>query len=239
MPEIAIKRKEIKEFYNRIYEKGDIRDNMRLYRWVVKLINPKAGYKLFDVGSGVGCFLYEASRRGVKVIGMDISFKALLKARENFSDIRVFTGDGEKIPLKDNSLDYVVSLGSVEHFLIPEKGMQEFVRILKKNGRVALLLPNSFYLGDIFKVLFKGKTEEQWQIQEKLLSKEEWRELIEENGLKVEKIYGYNKYPELFQKGTLKMKSFRKLIQTLLMKCLCPLNLSWEFLYICKKPVLK
>ena len=97
-----------------------------------------------------------------------------------------------------------------------------------------MLLPNSFYLGNILKVLFKGKTEEQWQIQERLLTKEQWRILIERNGLIVKKIYGYNKYPELFQEGTFKIKSIKKYIMTLLMKYLCPVNLSCQFLYVCK-----
>lgn len=227
----------IKEFYNNIYEKGDIRDNVRLYRWIVSLISaPPASY-LLDVGCGIGSLLYEASKRNIGVFGLDISYEALAKAKRALPFIKVCVGYGEYIPFRDNSFGNVISLGSVEHFLDPETGIREIARVLKSKGQAILLLPNSFYLGDILKVLFKGKTEEQWQIQERLLTKEQWRTLVEKNGLIVKKIYGYNKYPELFQEGTFKIKSIKKYIRTLLMKYLCPVNLSWQFIYVCKKPM--
>lgn len=225
----------IKEFYNGVYKKGDIRDNVWLYRWIVDLINFVPSSRLLDVGCGIGCLLYEASKKNVSVFGLDISHEALAKAKHNLPFIKVCVADGEKIPFKDRSFDNVISLGSIEHFLRPESGIIEIGRVLRNNGHAILLLPNSFYFGDILKVLFRGKQEEQWQIQEKLLTKEQWRLLIQKNGLIVEKIYGYNKYPELFQEGTFKIKSIKKFIKTLLMKYFCPLNLSWQFVYVCRK----
>jgi len=225
----------IKKFYNNIYKKGDIRDNTRLYRWIADLINVMLSNRLLDVGCGTGCLLYEASKKNVTIFGMDISHEALSKAKNRLPFIKACVADGEKIPFKDSSFDNVISLGSIEHFLSPESGIMEIRRVLRNNGHAILLLPNSFYLGDIFRVLFKAKPEEQWQIQEKLLTKEQWRLLIEKNGLMVEKVYGYNKYPELFQEGTFKIKSIKKYIKTFLMKYFCPLNLSWQFVYVCRK----
>lgn len=228
----------IKEFYNHIYKEGDIRDNIRLYRWILALVNPEAPVRLLDVGCGIGCLLSEAAKRGVDVFGIDISQQGLAKVKCDFPFAKVCVADGEEIPFKDNSFEYLFSLGSVEHFLHPDKGIREAERVLKSNGYAILLLPNSFYFGDILKVLFLGKADPQWQIQEKLLTKEEWRSLIESNGLTVEKIYGYNKYPEFFNDGTFKIKSLRKYIKTFLMKYFCPLNLSWQFVYVCRKPMI-
>lgn len=231
----SIKKKEIKEFYDNIYKKGDIRDNIRLYCWVISLINPRPLTRLLDVGCGVGCLLSEATKRNITSYGLDISYESLLRTKSILPEIEVCVADGEKIPFKNNSFDTVVSLGSIEHFSRPEEGVKEIARVLKVKGRAALILPNSFYLEDILRVLFKGMPNEQWQIQERLLSKEKWSALIKENGLGVEKIYGYNKYPELFQEGTYKIKSIRKYIKKFVIKYFCPLNFSWQFLYLCRK----
>lgn len=227
--------KDIKGFYNSIYKSGDIRDNMRLYRWIVRLIDPGPSSSLLDVGCGIGCTFFETAKKRISGFGLDISQEALNKARQAFPDVRLCVADGEKIPFKDKSFDNAISLGSIEHFLSPENGIKEISRVLKNKGKAALILPNSFFLGDILKVLLKGKCEEAWQVQEKVLTREQWRALIEGNGLKVERIYGYNKFPEFFKEGTLKMKSIRKFIRTFLMKHLCPLNLSWQFVFVCKK----
>jgi ubiquinone/menaquinone biosynthesis C-methylase UbiE len=225
----------IKKFYNNVYKKGDIRDDTRLYRLIVALINPLPFTRLLDVGCGIGCLLYEAVKRNISVFGLDISSEALAKLRTILSPANVCVADGEKIPFKDASFEYVISLGSIEHFLHLEEGIREIKRVLKSNGLAILLLPNSFYFGDILKVLFTGKSDEQWQIQEKLLTKEQWRLLVEGNGLAVKKIYKYNKYPQFFQEGTFKIKSVRKYIKTFLMKNFCPLNLAWQFVFVCSK----
>ena len=225
----------IKEFYNNVYKAGDIRDNRRLYRWIVGFLNPSVHSRLLDVGCGVGCLLYEANKQNFAVFGLDISQGALVKAKQGLPCAKLCVADGEKIPFQDGAFDNVVSLGSIEHFLQPETGIKEIKRLLKPGGKAVLLLPNSFYLGDILNVLFRGKPKEQWQIQERLMDREEWRKMIEESGLKVDKICGYNKYPELFQEGMLRLKSVKKYIKAYFMKYLCPFNLSWQFVYVCRK----
>ncbi|MCM8770306.1 MAG: hypothetical protein NC936_00345 [Candidatus Omnitrophica bacterium] len=95
------------------------------------------------------------------------------------------------------------------------------------------MMPNSYFLGDILKVVFKVEPSEQWQTKETLLSKNQWKNLLEGHGFIVQKIYSYNKYPELFKNGSLKLKSIRKFIKTFLMKYFCPFNLSWQFIFLC------
>ncbi len=225
----------IRDFYNDVYSKGDIRDNRRLYVWIVKLLNILPGARVLDIGCGVGCLLYEALKKKADVYGLDISQQALKKVKNTLPLAKLCVADGEKVSFKNNSFDSVVSLGSIEHFLAPETGISEVARILKQAGVAILLLPNSFFLGEILKVGRTGNCEEQWQIQEKLLTREEWRSLIEKNGLKVEKVYGYNKYPEFFKEGSWKIKSISKFMRTIFMYYFCPLNLSWEFVFVCRK----
>lgn len=227
--------KEIKNFYDEVYRGGDIRDNALLYRWIARLIDAGRGESLLDVGCGTGCSFKSLNTINVKMFGLDISIEALKKLKKSNPEINLCSGDGERLPFADGSFDKVISLGSIEHFPDPGKGLAQICRVLKPKGRALFILPNSFYLGDILKVIFTGGLEEAWQIQEKLLTKSQWKMLIEENGFVVNKVYGYNKFPELFQSGTLKFKSLGKFIKLTIMRLICPLNLSWQFVYICDK----
>jgi SAM-dependent methyltransferase len=227
---------QIKKFYDDVYRSGDIRDNPKLYRWVMRLLRPAHSMRILDAGCGIGCLLNEAVKDGALAFGIDISYEAAAKAAKTLPAARVSVGDGEKIPFKDGSFDCVASLGSIEHFVSPENGIRELARVLKPGSRAVLLLPNSFYLGDILKVMRSGGYEEPWQIQEKSLTREGWKKAIEQNGFIVEETLGYNKFPEFFQPGTFKVKSVKKFINTFMMKRFCPLNLSWQFVYVCRKP---
>jgi ubiquinone/menaquinone biosynthesis C-methylase UbiE len=234
MKESASKRK-IKQFYEQVYKSGDIRDNIRQYRRIFSLIKLYPDMRLLDIGCGCGYLSYTAKSEQIDIYGMDISFNALSKGKQNFPFLKVCVANGENVPFKDESFDVVFCLGALEHFLQPEIGIEEIKRVLKKEGFSIMVLPNSFSLKNISRVLFKGDVEEQWQIQEKNLTKEQWRELIEANGLKVKSVYKYNKYPELFREGTYKMKSLKKYFRNLLMSIFCPLNFSWQFIFVCSK----
>ncbi len=129
----------------------------------------------------------------------------------------------------------MASLGCLEHYVNPDKGVKEIQRVLKSDGTAIIMLPNTYQFGEIMKVLFAGVGSEQWQILERHATKEQWKEFLEGNGLKVTKIFRYNKYPEFFQKGTFKVKSIRKFITVTLIRYLAPFNLAQQFVYICKK----
>ena len=117
----------------------------------------------------------------------------------------------------------------------PERGVREIYRVLKKGGLSAIMLPNKYAFLEIMKVLFKGDSSEQWQILERSASREEWRRFLEMGGLKVEKIFKYDKYPELFHPNTWKIKSIRKFILTSFVRYLTPFNFASSFVYLCKK----
>lgn len=233
MSEQTINKEELQRFYDGVYAKGDIRDNERLYRWILNLLHPEKNKRLLDIGCGSGWLLREAERLSLKTYGIDISCEAVKRAKANAPNSEVSVGDGEKLPWPANYFDYVSSLGSLEHYISPEKGVREIQRILRPDGIAVIMLPNAYQFGEIFKVLFTGRGSEQWQAVERHLTKNQWKEFLEGNGLKVIKILKYNKYPEFFQAGTFKIKSIRKFIATSLIRYLSPFNFSQQFVYIC------
>lgn len=228
-------KKGLRDFYNDVYAKGDIRDNEKLYKWIVKLCGPQPGKKLLDIACGIGLVLKAGEEAGLKTYGLDISDEAIKRAKAVSPGSELVVGDGEDLPWPDGSFDHVTSLGSLEHYLDPEKGVREISRVMSADGTAVIMLPNSYAFGEIIKALFTGKSSDEWQAVERHATVNQWKEMLEKNGLKVIRTKGYNKYPEFFKPGTRKVKSLRKYLVTCFFRYLTPFNLAQQFVYICKR----
>lgn len=49
---------------------------------------------------------------------------------------------GDKLPLEDNSVDFVVSSHVIEHFYDPIKTVQEWLRVVRPGGYVYMIIPH-------------------------------------------------------------------------------------------------
>lgn len=223
--------------YNRIYASSGIRTNSAYYRWLIRLLKPRPASRLLDVSCGEGIFLKEFSRR-VKdawVCGLDISDKALARSKANIVSGYLVNADGQHMPFKNEKFDYVSCLGSLEHYLDPERGIRELSRVGKKEAVFCIVLPNSASIDFLLHVAKHGsRPVDSFQIIERTATRKEWEEILRKNGLDVIKVYGSNLWPELFQEGTFKVKSIGKYLQRKLIKIFCPVNLAREFVFICR-----
>jgi len=104
------------------------------------------GEIVLNLGSGVGfeCFLAadNAGKNG-KVIGVDASADMVEKARQNafakgYSNVEFRCGKLESLPVKDNSIDVVISNCIIN--LVPDKDkvFKEAFRVLKNGGRIVV-----------------------------------------------------------------------------------------------------
>jgi len=91
-----------------------------------------------DIGVGPGWLGMELSKiTDMEIIFLDISRESLSMAKKNIDTLSVdnkysfLEADVEKIPLEDNSVDFVMSRGSIWFWKHPESGLQEIQRILK------------------------------------------------------------------------------------------------------------
>lgn len=50
--------------------------------------------------------------------------------------------NGDDLPLKDNSVDYVINSHVVEHFFDPVKAIKEWLRVVKPGGYVFMIVPH-------------------------------------------------------------------------------------------------
>ena len=110
----------------------------------VAITSLKEGEVVLDLGSGAGFDAFLASPkvgRTGKVIGVDMTDEMLEKARENarkggFANVEFRKGDIEDLPVKDSSIDVIISNCVIN--LAPDKGkvFKEAYRVLKVGGRL-------------------------------------------------------------------------------------------------------
>jgi ArsR family transcriptional regulator len=148
------------------------------------------GDVVLDLGCGAGfdCFLAskKVGKTG-KVIGIDMTKEMIDRARVNAEKLGIkntefVLGEIEKLPIKDNSIDIIISNCVIN--LTPEKTktFKEAYRVLKTGGRI--------YLSDI--ILLEELTEEQKNDKNLIsgcvagaLQKEDYINKIENVGFKV------------------------------------------------------
>ena len=227
--------KAVRQAYDQAYRESDfLRDTDASYRWALRKLEVIPGSRLLDIAFGLGIMLKEAQRKGVDVSGVEISTTAAMIVQQSLPNARLCLAFGELLPFAENSFDFVTILGSLEHFLDPAKGLQEINRVLKPDGRAAILLPNGYYLPDmILKVWLKGYGPSHHQMVERFGAANEWRAFLEENGLRVLKKYKYNfKLPQTVGDWEWFLKHPKKLIPPIL-GIFIPFNFSFSFLYIC------
>ena len=119
------------------------------YEWILSRLEVTAGSALLDIATGAGTLVKYAARRGADAVGIDISIAAIRKAKADHAALNIPLADGESLPFKSEHFDFVTNIGSLEHFLHPEKGLSEMNRVLKKSGKAGIFVPNSYSLGDI------------------------------------------------------------------------------------------
>ncbi|RME10302.1 MAG: class I SAM-dependent methyltransferase [Ardenticatenia bacterium] len=228
-------KEEIIATYNAMYaQPGKLRDAAALYRWVLDLLSPQKGAQLLDVACGEGVLVRLAEARGIHAVGIDVAWRAAIIAQQSTSG-RIVVGEGEALPFPDATFDFVTNLGSLEHFLDPEQGVQEMRRVLKPGGVAAVLLPNSYYLADIIWHVWRtGYGPNHKQPLERFATFGEWRDMLEAGGFHVEKGLKYNfLFPRSREDWQWYFQHPRKFLY-LAVAPLMPFHLSYSFLYICR-----
>jgi ubiquinone/menaquinone biosynthesis C-methylase UbiE len=234
-----VSRRELIASYDALFgSEASLRDTDAFYRWALGRLSPKPGSRLLDVACGEGHLMKFAHQNGIEAFGIDFSLGATLRARGSMASSVVAVADGEALPFPDESFDYVMNLGSLEHFLHPLRGVEEMRRVLRHEGQAAFLLPNSYYLADIIWHVWRtGYGASHRQLVERFATFREWADLLEQGGLEVRKAKRYNFCFPRSRNDWLWYTRRPQRLLNLLLAPFVPFNLSYSFLYICaKKP---
>ncbi len=137
--------------------------------WRKKAIKILSGYRaatILDVASGTGDFAVAAAKMNPKrIVGFDLSEQMLNVGRQKIKKlgldkmIEFRKGDSESMPFSDGEFEAITVGFGVRNFEHLEKGLAEFIRVLKDNG-VAVILefskPKYFPMKQLYLFYFFG-----------------------------------------------------------------------------------
>lgn len=147
-------KKHYEEYWAKKRKKEDFFNYER--NWILSRLFKK-GESVLDLGCGDGVVAeYLQNELGNKVVGVDISKKALEIARKRGVKTRLMDVEDE-LPFKKEKFDSVFWGDNVEHLFNPQIVLKEIRRILKKDGRLILSCPNIGYWRYRVHFLLKGK----------------------------------------------------------------------------------
>lgn len=107
-------------------------------RWILEVMPSVASLssdhpKVLDLGGGRGVLRKAIERRGYLYVNLDI------QRLENGEPSII--GDAHLLPFRDGCFDIVISKDTLEHFIEPQRAVDEVYRILKANGYFVVWVP--------------------------------------------------------------------------------------------------
>ncbi len=99
---------------------------------------------VIDIGCGTGFETVSYAIHGAYGLGLDMSIESLRRAQERAREQNVspdfILGDAESLPLRDDTLDFVSSLGALHHTPNTAKAIEELRRVLKSGKKAVVML---------------------------------------------------------------------------------------------------
>lgn len=118
------------------------------YRDMFKVINENASGDILDIGGGE--FYKDFLKLKIPFKTYTIAEKRKISIPDHMREQIIFREiDNEKLEFPDNSFDTVLCIHMLEHTLNPESIISEIHRVLKKEGRAIILVPQTSIPHDI------------------------------------------------------------------------------------------
>jgi arsenite methyltransferase len=120
---------------------------LSIWQHPVEWLNIPPGGIALDVGSGPGSVTASLARAAGPdglALGVDISEPMLARAvrAEAGPQVGFLRADAQRLPLRDQTVDAVVSIAVLQLIPDPAAALSEIARILRPGGRLALMVPN-------------------------------------------------------------------------------------------------
>jgi len=176
--------------HNFVYEYGEE---------LVRLLNPKAGEIILDLGCGSGQLTHQISESKAKAIGIDSSKSMIESAKLKYPEINFYVKEASNFRF-DKPFDAIFSNAVLHWVLESEKAVVSMKNNLKSGGRLVLEFGGKGNVGTIIKSVrnvlkSKGYTKESKIKNWYFPDVDEYRILLEKNGFEVE-------YAKLYERPT-------------------------------------
>ena len=117
-------------------------------RMIDKLLDPKSGERLLEIGSSAGYRIEGYAEKGVELWGVDADHDAIETGKRTGSPVNLIEADAGNLPFADDFFDKVLCVHLLEHLPDPKKAIGEMARVLKPQGQAVIVVPCERIRGD-------------------------------------------------------------------------------------------
>lgn len=141
-----------------MYEELYAQEQKAKYTAALENINV-ANNVVLDVGCGTGLFFSSVATQANIVVGVDISRKLLLKAKEQaaaFQNVLILQADADHLPFQDVFFDAVFAFTVLQNMPKPSETVKELKRVAELGGRVVVTGLKKVFSLNAFKAVLES-----------------------------------------------------------------------------------
>jgi SAM-dependent methyltransferase len=138
---------EVKRDYERWYEPAPELSSSKpqqeapWYQWARQSLQDVRGRTVLEIACGTGALVDWLAAEGARVVGCDISERALAVALARGRGL-YSACDIHLLPFRDSEFDVVVCCETLEHTLDPDAALRELIRVAKPGAKMLVTTPN-------------------------------------------------------------------------------------------------
>lgn len=124
----------------RIYDMRYAEEQAAKIEAALKDVKVDAGVVL-DVGCGTGLLFSYVADKARMTVGIDVSIKTLLKAKErarNYADVHLVLADADNMPLRDKVFERVFAITLIQNMPHQAETLNEIRRVVKDNDLIVV-----------------------------------------------------------------------------------------------------
>jgi ubiquinone/menaquinone biosynthesis C-methylase UbiE len=120
----------------------DERQRQAWHDLIAELVGPEPR-RVLDVGCGTGFLAFRFAELGHEVAGVDLAPQMIDQARRKAAEsglaVELAVADATSLPFPDDSFDVVVARHVIWNLPEPQRGLDEWLRVLRPGGLLALV----------------------------------------------------------------------------------------------------
>jgi len=124
-----------------LYDVRYVEEQEIKYKTALERLNVARNSNVLDVGCGTGLLFSHFAAEAQTVVGVDISGKLLLQAKErarNFQHIHLVQADSDHLPFKDNHFSMVFAFTVLQNLPDPLETLKEVKRIAESDAPIVV-----------------------------------------------------------------------------------------------------
>jgi len=138
---VAVARDQFRRVAER-YAKSRAHSDKRFLSRIVAFAQPRKGERVLDVATGPGFVGVEFAKKGVEVVGTDITREMLSHAKElrkrNGVQVEFVLAEASHQPFRDETFDIAVSRLAFHHVKEPAKAVESMRSLVKPGGKIVV-----------------------------------------------------------------------------------------------------